>query len=201
MSTNALIEKIMKTARDEAEQITNDIMLRAAEDEKLSLQKADEECAAIYKAAEEKCAQIKRTAELTSGLSGRKARLHAHRELLDEAFCAAYDKIKNADGDFRLSFIKKLIVKYAPAADMTAKVSDNDLDAVTAAKAEREAALTEKFGGKASVKLEADKKINGGVYMVSPLCDVDCTLESVFDELREKYEAEADGIMFSVTQG
>ncbi len=196
MSTNALIEKIMKTAEAEAEQITNEIMLRAAENEKLSLSKADEDCAAAYKVAEEKCAQIKRTAELTSGLSGRKAKLHAHRELLDEAFSEAYDRIKNADDGFRLSFIENMIVKYAQDAKITASVAEKDLSLITAKKAEIEAALTGKFGKASSVEFVSDAKIPGGVYMSSLLCDVDCTLDSVFEELRGKYEAEADKLLF-----
>ena len=43
---------------------------------------------------------------------------------------------------------------------------------------------------------EADKKIKGGVYLISELSDVDATLDAVFEELHDKYEAEADLILF-----
>ena len=83
MSSQALIDKILKTAEEEAEQITDDIIQRAAENEKLMLSKAEAECARIKKESDEKCAQIKRISELNSNLEARKARLHARRALLE----------------------------------------------------------------------------------------------------------------------
>ena len=201
MSQQALIDKIIKAAEKEAEEITNEILARAADNEKLSLSKAESDCAAIKKAAEEKCAQIKRTSELTSSLTARKAKLHARRQLLDEAFGKSYKKMTGADGETRLEFVKKLIAKYAPDAEINAVVSDNDVSAVSAAKADIEKALSEKFGKAAAVTVSSDKNIKGGVYMKAALCDVDCTLDAVFIELREKYEAEADKILFSASQG
>ena len=197
MSQQALIDKIIKTAEKEAEELTNEIIGRAAENEKLTMKNAESECAAIKKASDEKCAQIKRIAELTSGLEARKAKLHARRELLDEAFDAAYRKMKRADQQSRVSFIKKLIIKYAPDAVMTVVVPDKDYDAVTAEKADIEKKLAEKFGKAAKLGFEKSEKLAGGAYMRSELCDVDASLDAVFSDLREKYEAEADRLLFA----
>lgn len=196
MSQQALIDKILKTAEKEAEEITDEILARAGENEMLAIKNAEAECAAIAKASGEKCAQIKRIAELTSGLEARKAKLHARREMLDEAFAAAYRKMKRADQSSRLSFIEKLIGKFAPDAEMTAVVSDKDYEAVSAEKAAIEQDLCKKFGKAAKLKIEQSEKLAGGVYMRSELCDVDASLDAVFADLREKYEAEADKLLF-----
>ena len=196
MSQQALIDKILKTAEKEAEELTDEMIGRAAENEKLTLKNAAAECAAIKKASDEKCAQIKRIAELTSGLNARKAKLHARREMLDEAFAAAYRKMKRADQSDRLDLIKKLIIKYAPSADMTVVVSERDLDAAVSEKAALEKALSDKFGKAAKLNFEKSEKLSGGVYMRSQLCDVDASLDAVFSDLREKYEAEADRLLF-----
>ncbi|MBO4422626.1 MAG: V-type ATP synthase subunit E [Clostridia bacterium] len=196
MSSQALIDKIISAAEAEAEQITNEILRRAGENEKLMLDKADADCSGIAAAANEKSEQIKRIAELTSGLEARKARLHARRTVLDEAFGAAYKKVLELDGDKRSDFIRSLIVKYSPSNDVRVLLSEADLPVAEGMKAELEAALSEKFGAPANVCFKADAKIDGGVYMSSERSDVDATLGAIFGELRERYEAEADAVLF-----
>ena len=94
----------------------------------------------------------------------------------------------------RLDYIKKLIAKYAPSPKLTVLLSEKDLPLIDEkAKADIKASL----GAGAEVSFEADKKIPGGVYLCSELSDVDATLDAVFEELHDKYEAEADRIMFS----
>lgn len=193
MSSQALIDKIINTAEAEAEQITDEIIRRAAENEKLTLDRANAEVARIKAESDEKCAQIKRIATLTSGLENRKARLHARRTVLEEAFSSAYEMMLSQPDEKRLEYIKKLIVKYAPAKELTVKVSEADLPLINdGVRSEIAASL----GEGAAVSFEADKNIDGGVYMCSELSDVDATLASVFSELHDKYEAEADRILF-----
>ena len=194
MSSQALIDKILKTAEEEAEQITDDIIQRAAENEKLMLSKAEAECARIKKESDEKCAQIKRISELNSNLEARKARLHARRALLDEAFASAYGMMLALPDEKRLEYVKKLIIKYAPSPKLAVRISEKDLPLIDdSAKAEIKAAL----GAGAEISFEADNNIPGGVYLCSELSDVDATLDAIFEELHEKYEAEADRMMFA----
>lgn len=193
MSSQALIDKIIKTAEAEAEQITDEILRRAADNEKTMLEKASAEVARINKESDEKCAQVKRISELTSGLEARKARLHARRTVLEEAFSEAYGMMLSLPDEKRLEYIKKLIVKYAPAKSLTVKVSEKDLALFDEkARSDIKAAL----GDNADITFEADKKIKGGAYLISKLSDVDATLDAVFEELHDKYEAEADLILF-----
>ena len=129
MSQQALIDKIIKAAEKEAEEITNEILARAADNEKLSLSKAESDCAAIKKAAEEKCAQIKRTSELTSSLTARKAKLHARRQIM--AYLYDVPEPKKADEskseykertkDNAHPVVEKLFREYAPKYDERAK--------------------------------------------------------------------------------
>lgn len=194
MSSQALIDKILETANSEAEQITDEIIQRAAENEKTMLEKAEAEVARIKKDSAEKCAQIKRISELTSGLEARKARLHARRTVLEEAFDQAYNAMLSQPDDKRLEYIKKLIKKYAPSPRLTVRLSEKDLPLIDkTAEADIKAAL----GADADVRFEADKTVKGGVYLSSQLSDVDATLDQIFDELHDRYEAEADRILFS----
>lgn len=197
MSSQALIDKILKTAEAEAEQITDEILRRAGENEKLILSRAAADCEATAKEAAAKCEQIKRISELTSGLAARKARLHARRELLDEAFGQAYSKVMSLPDEKRRAYILKLIGKYAPAQTVGARVAKRDLPLFDGESFETASA----DGGKISVSLCADDGIKGGVYMTSADADVDCTIDAIFAELREKYEAEADRMMFSDGNG
>ena len=193
MSSQALIDKIIKTAEAEAEQITDEILRRAADNEKTMLDKAEAEVARINKVSDEKCAQIKRISELTSGLQARKAKLHARRTVLEEAFAEAYKMILSQPDQKRLEYIKKLIIKYAPDKKLTVKVAENDLPLLDE---KAKADIKEALGADAELTFEADKKIKGGVYLISELSDVDATLDSIFEELHDKYEAEADMILF-----
>ena len=113
MSSQALIDKIIKTAEAEAEQITDEILRRAADNEKTMLEKASAEVARINKESDEKCAQVKRISELTSGLEARKARLHARRTVLEEAFSEAYGMMLSLPDEKRLEYIKMLIVLFS----------------------------------------------------------------------------------------
>ncbi len=193
MSSQALIDKIMKTAENEAEQITNDILRRAGENEKLIFDRVNAEKDAILKESQARCEQIKKIAHLTSGLAARKARLHTRRELLDLAFGQAYSDMLALPDDKRRSYIERLAAKYAPADKITARVSKKDLPLFD------NGVLTVNTADGRTViaALSEDEHIKGGIYMSSPEADTDCTLDSVFAELREKYEAEADRIMFS----
>ncbi|MBO4869619.1 MAG: hypothetical protein J5585_07900 [Clostridia bacterium] len=191
MSSQALIDKILATAKDEAEQITNEFMRRAAENEKLMLDRAADECRAIEAESILECEQIKRIAELTSGLESRKARLHCRRGLIDEAFGKAYKKVLSLQGSERASFLKSLIVKYAPAKEFIARTSPADAGVVTALLPELQAAL----GDGTAITVQADEAVKAGVYMSSEYSDVDCTIDAIFDELRDGYEAKADAIM------
>ena len=127
MSSQALIDKILKTAENEADQITNEILRRAGENEKMIIDRAKAESEEISKLSAERCEQIKRIAKLTSGLQARKARLHARRELLDEAFGQAYSKMLAMPDDKRRDYIMKLISRYAPADKITAYVAKRDM--------------------------------------------------------------------------
>ena len=193
MSSQALIDKILKTAENEAEQITNEILRRAGESEKLIIRRANAEKDEILRDSEARCGQIIKIASLTSGLAARKARLHARRELLDEAFGQAYAGILSLPDEKRRSYIEKLVSKHAPADNVSARVAKKDLPLF------ENGTLTVNTadGRKITATLTEDENIKGGVYMSSPEADTDCTLDSVFAELREKYEAEADRIMFS----
>ena len=129
MSSQALIDKILVQADAEAEQITDEILRRAGENEKLTLERAAAECKTTESDSERECAQILRIAELNSGLQSRKALLHARRELLDEAFGRAYRKVLSLKGAERVSFLCDLIKKHAPAKTFTACVSPDEAKA------------------------------------------------------------------------
>lgn len=198
MSSQALIDKIIRTAEGEAELITDEILKRAGQSEQIILSKADAECSEILKAAEEKAARITRTSALISELDARKAALHAKREVMDEAYAKAFDRLCGLQPEKRVAFIRKLILKYAPAPEITLTLTKDDapyFDAQTVAAIERE--LSDKFGKSSAVKVSGKAgKFRGGVFMESKVCDVDASFEALFEELRRGTEAEVSRILF-----
>lgn len=198
MSTQALIDKIIRTAEGEAEVITDEILKRAGEAERIILGKADAECAEITKAAEEKAAQIKRTSALLSELEARKAALHAKREIMDEAYASAFGRLAMLDTEKRIPFIRALIVKYAPDPVVTLTLTEVDRRYFDeAAVGSLEAELSGKFGKPSRITV-SDKpaKFKGGVFMESASSDVDASFEALFEELRRDTEAEVSRILF-----
>ncbi len=198
MSSQALIDKIIRTAEGEAELITDEIIKRAGEVEQIILSKADAECSEILKAAKEKADQITRTSSLLSELDARKSALHAKREVMDEAYGKAFDRLVSLEPGKRIKFIRGLIIKYAPAPEVTLTVTKEDreyFDAETVRSIESE--LSDRFGKPAAVKV-SDKpaKFKGGVFMESEVSDADASFEALFSDLRNGTEAEVSRILF-----
>ena len=198
MSSQALIDKIIRTAEVEAEMITDEIIKRAGEVEQIILSKSEAECSEITAAAEDKADQIMRTSSLLSELDARKAALHAKREVMDEAYGKAFDRIVALEPEQRIEFIRGLIVKYAPAPVITLTLTKEDrafFDAGSVSSLERE--LSDKFGKSARISI-SDKpaKFKGGVFMESEVSDADASFEALFSELRRGTEAEVSRILF-----
>lgn len=198
MSSQALIDKIIRTAEGEAELITDEILKRAGESERIILGKADAECAGIAKAADEKAAQIKRTSALLCELDARKAALHAKREVMDEAYREAFERLAALPTEKRIPFLRALIVKYAPDPVITITLTEVDgryFDEASVRSIEKE--LADKFGKTARITV-SDKpaKFKGGVFMESAVSDVDASFEALFDDIRRGTEAEVSRILF-----
>ena len=198
MSSQALIDKIIRTAESEAELITDEILKRAGESERIILGKADAECADIRKAAEEKAAQIKRTSALLSELDARKAALRAKRDVMDRAYGEAFDRLVSLDTEKRIPFIRSLIIRYAPDSVITLTLTEVDrryFDVAYVGSIEKE--LADKFGRTARITVsEKPAKFKGGVFMESAVSDVDASFEAIFEELRRGTEAEVSRILF-----
>ena len=198
MSSQALIDKIIRTAEGEAELITDEIIKRAGESERIILGKVDAECAEIRKAAEEKAAQIKRTSALLSELDARKAALRAKRDVMDRAYGEAFDRLVSLDTEKRIPFIRSLILKYAPDSVITLTLTEVDrryFDEASVRSIEKE--LADKFGRTSRITVsEKPAKFKGGVFMESAISDVDASFEAIFEELRRGTEAEVSRILF-----
>ena len=198
MSSQALIDKIIRTAEGEAELITDEIIKRAGEVEQIILSKADAECSEILKSAGEKADQITRTSSLLSELDARKAALHAKREVMDEAYGKAFDRLVSLEPGKRIKFIRGLIIKYAPAPEVTLTLTKEDkeyfdAEAVTSIESE----LSGKFGKPARVTVSGKPaKFKGGVFMESEVSDADASFEALFADLRNGTEAEISRILF-----
>lgn len=198
MSSKALTDKILRTAEGEAEAITAEILKRAGENERLILSKADAECKLTTDAAEEKAEQIKRTASLMAELDARKAQLHAKREVADEAYKKAFEKLLGLPDGKRYEFICGLIKKYAPAPVITVTLAEGDKRLFEdGSLSELEAALSLRFDAPSKITV-SDKpaKFRGGVFMESDISDVDASFEALFEELKRETEAKVSRILF-----
>lgn len=198
MSSQALIDKIITTAENEAELITVEMLKRAGEVESIILSKSDAECSEIIKSAEDKAGQIRKTSALLSELDARKAALHAKREVMDEAYGKAFERLAALEPEKRTSFIRGLIIKNAPSPVITLTLTDGDrryFGAEVLASLERD--LSDKFGKEARVTVsDRPAEFRGGAFIESAVCDVDVSFEALFEELRRDTEAEVCRILF-----
>lgn len=199
MSSKALTDKIMQSAQSEAQKTAAEIMDRALESEKLILQRAKDECDGIIADAEAKAASNVKAASLVAGLDGRKALLHAKRQVIDKAFDEAKSRVLALDGQKRLEYLVYLIVKYAPCEEIELTVNENDGALLSnGCISNIEASLSERFNKPARVTLsDTWGDFSGGVYMTGAAIDVNATYEAVFAEVRSKSEAEIAGILFA----
>ncbi len=188
------IENIIKKIADEA----------GAESEKI-LASARAEAEAILsgykeKVAEKKAAADARAEERAEGnrlrliggysLEERQKTLAKKQELISSAFDAAYEKLLALTGDERADVLARLALRAANGASGEIILSKEDKEKLAGA-------ITEKISENAGLKISDEvRPISGGLILKHGATEVNCTFGALVSEMREVMSRSVADILF-----
>lgn len=185
----AIIDKIIEDAETKAAEI---ISVANAEAEKSiadgnswAESYKSEQNAILNAANEDKVLRRKTVAELDV----KKIVLKAKQDAIESVFDSAYNKLCSLSKAEYLSFVKKLLEKYAEENDNVILSSDN--------------IISEK--DLSDLKVASDKHLTvsdvkgdfiGGVMLVGKICDKDLTFKSIVNESKSEFVSEVSKELF-----
>ena len=193
-SAQKLIDRIISEARDEAEAMLD----AAAGEAERTLLVARDDIFKIDEEAELKAKQL-REAELeksrpNAALDSRKYALKTKRQLVDEAFALAADKLNAMEQAKRLELIKKLLLKEAEGGELI-KPAKADRQLIASALDAVNAALKE--AGKAALSMDnADAGIDGGFVLTANGYEKNCSFAALLRDVRAQEESAVAAILF-----
>jgi len=195
MDAKEVVEKILSDARAEAEKISTEAnSTRAAQQAEL-----DKELAAYHnKTAElaEAAAQDKRARLLASArMEISKANLAKKRELLDEVFATAQERIKNLSNGEYLDLMSKLMVKAVETGEEEVIVDeqDNRIDQSFIKTVNRQLGS----GYKGNLRLsETRANLGGGFVLKRGKIRINVTLPVLIADARQSLETELANELF-----
>ena len=184
----AILDKIILEAKEKAKVIESDA--KAECDARIADADvwAEKYTAAQTEILKKEIDSIVSGKELNAGLDVKKATLKAKREILDEAFSLAYEKLCKVDKKSYLKLVKSLIDENADDGDVIVLSSDMVLS-------EEDFALDE-FKAK-NLKIAKERgDFKGGVILTGKKSDKDLTFERVIEDRKEDLTALCANILF-----
>lgn len=183
--SDAAVEAILSEARERAQQrnaqIIEEANKKALEIEKVSLADAEEEM---------------RRAMLIAELDSRKSELASKRAVIDEAYAAAQKELIKLGGTKWEKLIARIVAESAETGTETLRANQADLGRVRALIPALNAALAA-IGKKGELKLDdAPANILGGVIIASETSEINCSIEAVLRDVREKTEREVANLLY-----
>ena len=141
---------------------------------------------------------------LTAGIEARKNTLAAKRALLDRAFDEAVAQLCALDDKTYAALVTRLVVAGSETGSEALRVPAAHRDRYTkpfvGGKTQLEA-LNEALcaaGKKGALTLDAEPaKFRGGVLLVGPEADIDCSFEALVAAFRDTHEAEVSARLFT----
>ncbi len=205
MSADKIIEKIQAKAledvaviEDEAKEKCEKIV--AAIDAQTE---ADLEALKVGEKAEEN--EIRRRRQLMTRLEERKRALAAKRQVMEEVFSEAQQRLENLDDQAWAEMIKKIVVASAETGHEVLIVPDQDRVRYTQDFAGGKNMLDQLndalvAAGKPGQLTLSDTaaKFSAGITLAGEQSDVDASFESLIRDARDKFEYEVAKILFEV---
>lgn len=190
-SKEALIEKIVTEAKTIGEGLIEEAEAQAKKtreeyEQKFSNYRADEK-----NKIDTECKNIIERKITVAELDAKKIELAARREILDEIFLKAEDKILKLDEKSYLKFVEKLLTNYAEDGDEVV-ISKKDKDKITDK-------FVEGVSKKIKKTLTLSKKLgsfNGGIILSKDGCDKNLTLSTIVRQEREQIENSVLSLIF-----
>lgn len=185
----AIIDKIIEDAETKAAEI---ISIANAEAEKSiadgnswAESYKSEQNAILSAANEDKVLRRKTVAELDV----KKIVLKAKQDAIESVFDSAYRKLCSLNKADYLSFVKKLLEKYAEENDTVILSSDNIIS-------EKDLSDLKVVSDKHLTVSDVKGEFIGGVMLVGKICDKDLTFKSIVNESKSEFVSEVSKELF-----
>ncbi len=180
-------EKIEAEAAAEAEEISN----RAREEiEKLKERKNTETAAEIESERKRRTA-LKR-------LELRNATLRLKRDIIEEVFEEAFEKIRGLPEADYMKLMEKFFLNFAEPGKGRVYISERDRSRVTPEFIERASGRLRDSGKEYDYELSPDfADIEGGFVLETESTKIDCSIEALFAEIRDKLESQTGEFLFN----
>ena len=182
-----LIERILADASDAAAKIAADADATCAEIAAERDRKIAEIAETVLKRREIEVQEILDGAQTRARLDGKKELLAAKRQVLDQAFDAAYRALCQSSVESLSALYGKVLAAEA-----------EEGDTVAAAKQDRPAVLAALHGcGKQLTLSDTDAPVERGFVLYGKGYEKDCSLKAILSEVRDAEETKVAGILFS----
>ncbi len=188
-----LTARILEDARAEAAKSAQAAEAEANRIKELAAAEAEKVRAGIIAKAEDAARDILERSRTNAQLDARKFALSAKRQVLDEAFKGALDKLNALDGEVRDRFIQSLAVKAAHGgealcpAKADAERAKKLIEAINAALAEK---------GKAPLTVGDEADVEGGFLLRGEGYEMNCSFEALLWDFRQAEESGVAKILF-----
>lgn len=192
-----------------SQKLVDRILSDAMADAQATKAQADETCRAILAGGKEQAARLaeKNAAQREAAVAGilersrtnaeleaRKNLLAERRQVIDEVFAAAYEKMCALDEPARAAICKKLLLQEADGGE-TVKAAGADKALLAALLPEVNAALQE--AGKAPLNAEIESgSVEYGFVLVGDGYEKDCSFQAILRDARALEETNVAGILF-----
>lgn len=203
MASDKIVNKILESANQEAQETID----RAN-------QQAKEQVAEINKDTQKRldglkqqfltdCSEFEKRSKLNAGIEERKKLLAAKREVMDQAFEVAREKLRNLDEETWKKFITEIVLAGTVTDTEYIKVPEKDYKRFTSRSSNGKTFLEvlneqlRKAGHDRPLKLdEHPAHFSDGIMLIGKYSDVNASFDVILDNMREDLEWNVSEILF-----
>ena len=191
-----IIEKIISDAKTDAKateqqtQVQIDVIKKRHDDE------ANSQIAEIKKEAEQKSMQYKQRSQTMADLEKRRNSLAIKRELVEEAFVEAAQKLKQMDGNYYVEFVEKVIVSLE---EIEGEIIVGEKDKyINQAIIDNAIKMLSQKGINSKITLSKQKaNFDGGFILKNGRIETNCTFDMLVSTAKRDLEQEVASILFA----
>ncbi len=204
MSVDTVLQKIEEKAAREVQAIRENGEREAQALRDSVLARAREQAAQIAARAERQAAETRSAEKLQAGLQARKHTLAAKREVLDEVYAACHRQLLDLPQEQWIRLMESALLHSGLTGQIGISLSAQDFERYHALFegpsslcASWGSRLTESSGCPCTLRLEGTRDgLDGGMYLTGEICDVDASLRTILEDLREQTEAQVAAQLF-----
>lgn len=205
MSVATVLEKIEQKAEREVLAIRENGQRESDALRDSILARAKAQAAEIAAKAEKQADGIRSGEKLQAGLEARKRTLGAKREVLDEVYAKCHEQLLALTQEQWVRLMENAVLHSGLTGRIGVSLSAADYDRYHSL-FEGSGSLCEAWGKKLSERsgtpctlyLEgANDELDGGLFLTGDICDVDASLRTILNDLREETEAQTAAQLFN----